>query len=162
MYVNGNKMMKEKKYQIPMRCQNCGHEWYYGGDSDKYTSCPNCRYRVNIQKQRLDSEEKEDRTPEEKYDLKKGESKEFENELEVKRARFTGKYWISLKNTHKDISENEWEELRDRSSQEEFSFEDFLKKLLQESERPIEEIIKKLKAQSYEKLDSWVHQGVKE
>jgi len=34
-------------------CKNCGYEWEYKGNSEFYTSCPKCLYRVRIKRNLL-------------------------------------------------------------------------------------------------------------
>lgn len=133
---------------IPMKCHNCGHEWYYSGQSDRYVSCPSCHYKVNKEKQRLDTNE-EVRGPEEEeedpFSLRKGETKEIKEDLEVERARFTNKYYIRSENKIRDISKNEWEDLRDTATKEEIPLENLLDELMENSETPFQKIIQKLK-----------------
>ena len=35
---------------MKMTCHNCGHIWDYKGKSKFYATCPNCHYKVNVQK----------------------------------------------------------------------------------------------------------------
>lgn len=45
---------------IPLKCEECGHEWAYTGDKPRgaYTNCSNrdCRYKVKIPRKTHDSE----------------------------------------------------------------------------------------------------------
>lgn len=38
---------------IKLNCKNCDHTWTYTGDSDHYTTCPNCLYKVNVKKRQV-------------------------------------------------------------------------------------------------------------
>ena len=42
----------ETKSSIKLTCNNCDHTWDYSGNQKFYCTCPNCRYKVNISKQR--------------------------------------------------------------------------------------------------------------
>ena len=47
--------MTEKK-GLKVNCNNCGHQWHYNGRSEFYTSCPRCRYNINLKKIKKDQE----------------------------------------------------------------------------------------------------------
>ncbi len=42
-----------------LKCPHCGHVWDYKGRSKYYVTCPVCRYRVNIKKNRIDLREED-------------------------------------------------------------------------------------------------------
>lgn len=31
-----------------LKCNHCGHEWFYKGKQKYYTNCPRCLYKVRI------------------------------------------------------------------------------------------------------------------
>jgi len=35
---------------MKLTCQNCKHEWEYGGRSKYYASCPVCHYKVRVRR----------------------------------------------------------------------------------------------------------------
>jgi hypothetical protein len=37
-----------------LRCPKCGHIWDYKGRREFYVTCPNCYYKVNIRKNRVE------------------------------------------------------------------------------------------------------------
>lgn len=48
------------KEGVKLRCKNCGHEWVYTGQQEPYCSCPNCLYKVNIEKRQVDKLEEDE------------------------------------------------------------------------------------------------------
>ena len=38
---------------MKIKCHHCEHEWEYKGNSDYYATCPNCHYKVNIEKNKV-------------------------------------------------------------------------------------------------------------
>ena len=44
---------------MKLKCKNCEYEWDYGGSQKYYATCPQCRYKVKIDKSILKVSEKE-------------------------------------------------------------------------------------------------------
>jgi len=70
--------IKENKTKKTMflECQNCGHKWSYGGNSEHYCTCPKCHYLVNVSKCKvekpLDEKGREEYTNKLMLEIKKG------------------------------------------------------------------------------------------
>jgi len=42
---------------MKLKCQNCGHEWNYKGESEYYATCHNCLRKVNVKKNKIEEGE---------------------------------------------------------------------------------------------------------
>ena len=44
------------KDKIPLKCENCGYEWGYGGNNERAT-CPSCGNKTRVSRSRMDKKE---------------------------------------------------------------------------------------------------------
>jgi len=41
---------------LKVKCEKCGYEWDYKGDSEWYVTCPRCKTSINVRKDANDNQ----------------------------------------------------------------------------------------------------------
>jgi len=39
---------------MKIKCHHCGYEWDYTGKKEFYSNCPNCFFKVNLKKNKVE------------------------------------------------------------------------------------------------------------